>query len=152
MSNSVKIEFLAAVHSILSGDTELLTATGINSQKSSARAVAVYNQVQQNAPVPYVRITLTDSITLQDEPYDYGQPTVQMISLLVDTFSDYEKECFAITDRLEFLLNNKPITTTHFTGSTWHKGTTFLTENYANPDRVLRHGSMRVRANLEPLP
>ena len=150
MSNSAKVELLTAVYSLLSTDAQLLNS-GINPQTGASRTVAIYNQVTPNAVMPYVRITLTDAITLTDETFDYASPTVQTISLAVDTFSDYEKECFTIADRLEVLLNNVPFTSAHYQGYTWHRGSTFFADNQTTPDKVIRRGNMRMRANVEPL-
>lgn len=146
--NSMEVELLTAVYSLLSVNADLL-ASGINPVSGSGRTVAVFNQVAQNAPVPYVRITLTDTVPLQDEPYSYVAPTARTLSMLVDVFSDYEKEVFNIASCLESVLENHQFTTTHYNGSVWPTGTTFFTDNTTNPDRVLRRASMRLRANLQ---
>jgi hypothetical protein len=151
MSVSPKKEALAAVFSILNADTELKTGTATSPTTGAARTLVIYNQPVPTAAVPYVRISLTDSRNIVDETYDLTtQPTAKNINLLVDVFDEYEPSCYAISDRLEALLQHAAINTTHFNGSSWLTGTTYFTENETDPDRVYRRASLRVRINLQP--
>ena len=148
---SMENELLAAVYSLLNGDSTLKNSSGINPLTGAARALTIHNQVTQNQAVPYVRITLTDLVPMDDEPFNYGYvPTAKSIFLLVDAFSDYEPEVFNISARLQALLGHYEITTTTYHGSTWLQSVDYFTDNTSDVDRVYRRASLRVRCNLEP--
>ena len=148
---SVDKEVLGAIFTILNADTALKTATGINPSTGASRPVAVHNQIAQNQPVPYVRITLTDSVLLDDEAFDYTQPTCESVFVLVNVFSTYQPETFNISSRLKFLLKHREITTAHYHGSTWLVSTDYFQDNQTQPDSVYQVAALRVRVNLEPL-
>ena len=147
---SIELELLGAVYSLLNGDSTLKNSTGINPLTGAARALTIHNQVVQNQAVPYVRITLTDSVPIDSEPFGYGYvPTAKSIFLLVDAFSDWEPECFAISARLQTLLGHYEITTATYHGSTWIQSVTYFTDNTSDTEHIYRRASLRVRCNLE---
>jgi hypothetical protein len=152
MSFNPEREIRGFIFAVLNDDTELTTQTGIDKSSGDPRPVTIYNEVTQDAQVPYVRVTLTDTRAIEDEPFGYDfVPTANAGMLLVDVFSDFETEMFNIAARLKVLLQHKEITTAHYHGSTWFKSADFFVDNTTNPDRVLRRASIRVQANVEPL-
>ena len=148
-TNSVEKELLAAIWSTLNGDTELKTSTGINPGTGAARAVAIYNQPVENAPVPYVRFTIDSTRNVEGEPFEYSYtPSAKAVGFMLDVFSDYEPEVLAISTRLQALLQHKEITTTHFHGSTWLTNVVYFVDNLSNPDRLYRRANLRLIATI----
>jgi hypothetical protein len=150
MSHSPEKELLGAVFTILN-ETELKTQTGINPATGAARAVGVYNMPPQDAAMPFVRFSISDTIPLSSESYDIeSQPTAKTIFVTVDCFSEYEPELLTMSARVQALLQHAAIVTLHFTGSSWFTAADYLVENETDPDRVIRHAALRMRCNLEP--
>jgi len=148
---SPETELLAWVSGVLNGDTELKTQTGLNPASGAARAVAIYNRVAPDAAVPYVRFHLTDSLPIDDEPFDVDSaPEAHQIGVMVNVFSDYEPEVLKIAARCRDLLKHSAITTANFNGSSWLGPIDYFTDNLSEPDRVFRRASMRVGCRLQP--
>ena len=125
--------------------------TGINPNTGNSRTVAVYNQVKQDAFVPYIRVSFTDTLNLEDEPFGYTfVPTAKTINLLVNVFSDYEPEVLTIASQIQTALQHAEITTINYHGSTWFKSCDFYVDNTASPDRLLRCAGIRIETRVEP--
>src|SRR4051812_11752936 len=117
--NNPELELLGAIYSTIStaitgGSVIGLTLAG------GTIAPGLYNQVSQDAVFPYIRITLTDTRLVDDEPYEYGGTAhAHRLMFMVDAFSDYEPCTFQLSGQLQALLHNLEITTTNFHGSSW---------------------------------
>lgn len=148
MTNSFELETLAGVLSLLNGDTELTTETGIDPQTGAARSVSIVNTVNPDQPVPYIRVFLSDSLPLQDEPFQYTVIQAQTVSLSINVFSDYELETIKVTERVRALTENTPLSTANFTGSMWNRGITIQTQDTTNPTKVYYVAFLRLRCNM----
>jgi hypothetical protein len=152
MSNNAEQELTGYIYNLLSTDSTLTASTGIDPATFTARAVTVFNEVKQDQPMPYVRLTLSDTVLMDSEPYEDGYvPTAKTISLTVTAFAPEEYECLAISGRLQTLLQHREITTASYHGSSWLTAVD-MREDRSNPDNVYRMAVLRVRVNLTPLP
>jgi hypothetical protein len=89
-------------------------------------------------------------VNIDDEPMEYSfVPTAQRLGLLIDVFSDYEPESYAIAAQVKAALQHTEVTTTNYHGSTWLKSIDYFVDNTSNPDRVIRRASIRILTNLE---
>ncbi len=146
--NIPELEVLAFVVAAL----KAANITGINPSTGNSRTVAIFNQVKQDAFVPYLRCTLTDTLNLDTEPYSYSfVPTAKTIHVMVDSFSDYEPESFSLAAQIQAALQHQEITTTNYHGSTWLTASDYFVDNITNPDRIVRRASIRIEARVEPL-
>jgi hypothetical protein len=146
-------EIVTDVYGALSEDATLLSS-GINPQTGASRSVRVVGQAAQADPLPFVRVTLTDSALLEPDavPHDYDtQPTAERVMLLVNVFSDFEPEVRKIAHRVQELLRHRQVVTAGYRGFTWLDSCVFYTDNQSDPDRVLRVSAIRVRATMEQL-
>lgn len=151
MSNSAEKEMLVWLYSTLNGDTELKTTTGINPTNGAARAVSVYNQPPQDAPLPFVRFSLSDTLPVAEPTFDLTtQPVQKSVFLTIGCFSDYEPEVLAISARVQALTQHAAIVTQHFQGWSWLQSVDYLEDNQSDPDRIIQHASIRVRCIVEP--
>lgn len=151
---SLKSELVAAVYSLLSGDSTLTASSGITppggpGTPGAVRSVAVVGQVDPGRALPYVRIDVTGSKPISDEPFDFGQCQTQEVEIWLKVFSDWEPEARSVAERLEVLLQNRQITTTHFRGSSWWLDTSFATDNLTDPDRLIRMADVRIGFRME---
>jgi len=125
--------------------------TGLNPNTGNSRTVAVYNEVKQNAFVPYVRVSFTDTLNIETEPMDYAfVPTAKAINLIVNVFSDYSPEALNIASQIQTVLQHTEVTTTNYHGNTWFKSCDFYDDN-SNPDRLLRCAALRIECRIEPI-
>lgn len=151
MSNSAEKETLAWLYSTLNNDTELKTLTGINPATGTARAVAVYNHPPQDAPLPFVRYSVSDTLPVADATFDIAtQPVQKSVFVTIGCFSEYEPEMLAISARVQALTQHAAITTTNFNGWSWLQSVDYLEDNQSDPDRIIQHASLRVRCIVEP--
>jgi hypothetical protein len=140
-------ESLAFVVSLL----QRSSITGLDQATGQSVAVAVYNQVSQDAPVPYIRVGVTDTVNLEDEPFGTEfTPTAKTLHLMIDVFTEYEPSTLVIAAKVQALLQHITVTTDHFHGSTWLNSCDYFIENTGSPDRVLRRASIRIQIRLEP--
>ncbi len=125
---------------------------GINPADGTSRAVAVYSEVTPNAPFPYVRLTITDSSNLEDEPFDYTfVPTAVKIMFTINAFSDNMPERDSLADQVRTLFQHREITTDTYHGNTWFNSDKLYEDNITDPDRVEYLSSARFQARLEPI-
>ena len=147
--NIPETEVLAHIVSAL----QSANITGLDPTTGQGIPVAVYNQVKQDAPVPYVRVGFTDTLNLEDEPFGYSfVPTAKQIHLMVDVFTDYEPSTLVIAAQIQALLQHTEVTTPHFHGSTWLKSCDYFVDTATTPDRATRRASIRIQTTIEPQP
>lgn len=146
---SLENELVAAIYTLLSEDTVLTDDSGIHPETEAARAVAVYKQVQEKAPLPYVRITLTDGLALDEQPFDFSQAAGRVLNLTVNVFSDWEPEVRNVAARMIVLLQNYQITTDGFRGWSWWEAIDFYTDDQTDPDRPVYAAAIRLRCTME---
>jgi len=146
---SLENELVGAIYDLLSADTTLTAGSGINPDDESARAIPVYKHVLPNAPTPYVRISLTDGLALEEQPFDFSQATSRVVNLTVNVFSDWEPEVRNVAARVLALLQNYEITTDNFRGWSWWVATDFYDDNQSDPDRIIRAAALRLRCTME---
>lgn len=132
-------------------DSEL-KLSGVNPATGAARSVAIYSQPVKDAPMPYVRYRITDSMPIEAQTFNASfVPTVKRIRFTVDVFASYEPELLKIQSRVYDLLKHATVTTTNFQGRTWFEsGVNLPIEDTATPDTITRHFWCRFRADLEP--
>ena len=147
---SAENEIVAEIYSVLTGDDTLMNDSGIDPETGLAREIQVYGQPTESAQLPYVRITLTDALPLDEEGFQITTPVAGIIGLLVNVFSDWEPEVRSIAARLRYLLGEHAVSTTGFKGWTRLESTDYYDDNLSDPDHVIRSAALRVRCILEP--
>jgi hypothetical protein len=147
---AIELELMQWAWGVMNGDTTLKNS-GIHPDTGAARSVAIYREPRPDAPLPYVRFNVTDTMPLDEEPFGYTfVPTAETLFLMLSVFSPTETECYSITGRLKELFKHRQVVTTTYTGSTWLQSVDYFIEPTSNPDRSIRRSGIRIRVNLEP--
>ena len=125
---------------------------GVDPADGSARSVLITSEVTPNQPYPYVRLTVTDSSNMEEEPFDYTfVPTAVKIMFNIDVFSDNMEEQYSLADQVRVLLQHHEITTDSYHGNSWFNSDKLFEDNITDPDRVEYRASARFQARLEPV-
>jgi hypothetical protein len=117
-----------------------------------SRTVTVAEEPVQDQPVPYVRVTATDSGLIPDEePHGYDfQPDSRVIRVVVNVFSDWGIEARAIAAAIESLLVHHQIDTDDMRGWTWmEEPARFYDDNTSDPNQVFRVAALVFRAIVQ---
>jgi hypothetical protein len=116
-----------------------------------SRAVVVVEEPIQDLPVPYARVTVTDTTVFDEEPHGYGyQPDTRTIRVVVNVFSDWGTEARSIAAAIEALLVHHQIDTDDMRGWTWmEEPARFYDDNTSDPNQVFRVAALVFRATVQ---
>ena len=116
-----------------------------------ARVVTVTAEPEQDQPIPYVRVTATDTAVLDGEPHGYGyQPDTRTIRVIVNVFSDWGTEARAIAAAIEAILVHRQLETDDFRGWTWmEEPARYYDDNTSDPNTVYRVAALVFRATVQ---
>jgi hypothetical protein len=116
-----------------------------------SRTVAVVDEPVQDQPVPYARVTATDTTVFDEEPHGHGyQPDTRTIRVIINVFSDWGREARAIAAAIEALLVHHRIDTDDMRGWTWmEEQTRFYDDNTSDPNAVFRVAALVFRATVQ---